>query len=103
MEWNAYCYNINTKEIEPMNIFRHSRFANDVIKAMRTCETKEAFAEDVRHSLAYYFWSKSEYEILISGLFDSDKEYKVDIYSQVMLNYDKFINYLWNVKKGEVE
>ena len=100
MEWNAYCYNINRREIESMNIFRHCRFANDVIKAMRTCETKEAFAEDVRHSLAYYFWSKSESEILISGLFDSDKEYKVDIYSQVMLNYDKFINYLWNVKKG---
>lgn len=103
MEWNVYRYNINAKKIEPMNIFRHSRFTDDVIKAMRTCETKETFAEEVRHSLAYYFWSKCEYEILISGLFDSEKEYKVDIYSQVMLNYDRFINYLWNVKEGKDE
>ena len=45
MECNVYRYNINTKKIEPMNIFRHSRFEDDVIKAMRTCKTKEAIAE----------------------------------------------------------
>lgn len=45
----------------------------------------------------YYFWSKCEWEIILSDFPPSDrfKKKKVDVYEQVMLNWDKFINYLW--------
>lgn len=46
----------------------------------------------------YYFWSKCEWEIILSDFPPSKKfqEKKVDVYEQVMLNWDIFINYVWN-------
>ena len=80
---------------------------------------KEVFEPAVLHALRYYFWAKCEYEIILTDWpthiskeefdrirstnedpkyrFTIDPEYgeKVDIYDQVMLNKDIFIDYLW--------
>jgi hypothetical protein len=78
--------------------------------------------------LQYYYWSKSEYETIITSWppyvedeelnrLNSEKEkriqetgkfyraavnlnvgYKIDIYTQVMMNWDRFIDYIWNNK-----
>ena len=69
----------------------------------------------------YYFWSKSEYEIVITSFppyidkkeiekltktnkkireaVNLDTGKKIDIFDQIMINQDKFIDYLWNNKK----
>ena len=49
----------------------------------------------------YYFWSKCEYEIIITcwPKWDKFKEEKIDVYSQLNLNWDKFVNYIWENKK----
>ena len=46
----------------------------------------------------YYFWSKCEWEIILSDWPPSDtfcKE-KIDVFDQVMLNWDIFVDYIWN-------
>ena len=92
---------INAHKIVKYNIFEHHRFAKDIEKHLKIKDEFE-FAEEVRRSLFYYFGFKCEYELNISGLFysENDKALKVDIYSQVMLNWDRFIEYLWSMRKS---
>lgn len=94
--WNVYYHDINKPQIRPLNIFDHGGFAKDVQKLMKTKGLgKDEFAEEVRRDLMYYFWCKSEYEIVMRQWCGTECELKVDIYSQVMLNFDHFIDYLW--------
>ena len=101
MEWNVLYHNISTREITTFNIFKHSSFLKDVEKYLKECSDKEVFTKELRSTLMYYFWCRSEYELIISpwcGGRDT-KEIKVDVYSQVMLNWDKFLDYVWSFKK----
>lgn len=102
MIWNVYRENFNSNEFEVFNIFNHTRFDADVNKALKKYDNKEEFAERIRGDLMYYFWSKSEYELILSPWLGSGrvKEKKIDIYNQVMLNWDKFVDYCWSFKKG---
>lgn len=104
MEWNVFYHNVNSQEIIILNIFEHGGFAKDVEKHLKKCTDKEAFVKEVKSSLMYFFWSKSEYEIIISPWCGgrNTKDKKVDIYSQIMLNWDKFVDYVWSFKKGAV-
>lgn len=131
LEWNVYREDFNNKEIKVFNIFNHGRFDEDVKKDLKECKIKEEFSEKLKKNLRYYYWSKSEYEIVLTSwtpriekeeLDRLNREYeeyynkynhapynilvepnvfkKVDICEQVMLNYNVFVDYIWN-KKGE--
>lgn len=68
-EWNVYVYNINSKRIERYNIFHHWSFRENVEKIMKKFKkegTKEECARKLRSELMYYFWSKSEWEIIVA-------------------------------------
>ena len=102
LEWNVYVGNFNAKKIETHNVFHHTRLVEDCRAAAKKFkDDKAAFAEEVRHSLMYYYWSKCEWEVIISHWppmkrFDGSK---VDVYDQVMMNWDRFIDYLWENRK----
>lgn len=99
LEWNVFIYNFNKKEIEVYNIFKHSRFLEDCKKAARKYKgNREAFEHEIKTSLMYYYWSKCEWEIILDSLFPRDgfKQRKVDVYEQVMLNWQSFIDYVWD-------
>ena len=101
LKWNVYYHDINSKKIENFNIFRHAGLVNDIERYFKKYKDKEEFAKNLRHSLMYYFWSKSEWEILIypwcGGL--NTKEIKIDVYDQVMNNWDIFVDYVYYSKK----
>lgn len=134
LEWNVYLENFNSRTIEAFNVFDHFRFQDDVKKALKQARNKKDFAEEIRHALMYYFWSKCEYEIVITSwvpriskkelerLNDSFKEdnekygrepasiwvepnvfKKVDVYEQIALNFDIFVDYIWSHKKKQVK
>ena len=98
MEWNVYTYNFNARRVEAYNVFNHSGFLDDCKKALKKYgEDKEQFIEQVRRSLMYYYWSKCEWEIVISD-FPPHPDFpdeKVDIYDQIRLNWNVFVDYLW--------
>lgn len=127
-----YYHNFNGKSIEKFNIFDHGRFFEDVKKDLKKCKTKEEFAEKIKSHLMYYFWSKCEYEVVISSFpvhikkeefnrlteeFKADTEKyghepygmwvcpdvgsKIDIYNQVMLNFEVFVDYVWSHKRSK--
>ena len=106
MEWNVFYYNCNAKRIEIFNIFRHGGFSSYVKKHLVECKTKEEFAEALKRELLYYFWSKSEYEVIITSWVGGDREKdatKIDIFQQVMLNFEVFVDYVWNCRARVLE
>ena len=102
--WNVYHHNSNKSVIEPHNVFAHSGIRKDIAKAVKQRKSKEQFAEILRSSLMYYYWSKAEWEVIISpwcgGM--NTKDIKVDVFEQVMLNWDLFLEYAWNETKNIV-
>lgn len=101
MKWNVYYYNINSQKIEIFNILEHGSFRKYVVEAIQTYDNKELFFEQLKLELQYYFWSKAEWEIIISpwlALSNSDR-LKISVYDQVMLNFDIFANYVWDNKE----
>ncbi len=126
--WNVF--NECNGEICPLNIFEYNyKFLEDLLTAKRKYkDTFEEFAEHVRKSLQYYYWSKSEYETVITtwppyieseelnrlnkekhereirnrpfyrDVVNLTTRYKIDIYTQIMMNWDRFIDYIWNNK-----
>ena len=64
------------------------------------------FKEKIRRELQYYFWAKYEWEIGITEPFSNTlldaytngRDYpweKIDVYDQVMMNWDIFFDYLY--------
>lgn len=105
MKWYVLRHDINSSKIENFNIFDHWRFAEDIEKALKKYENFNTFKENVKKELMYYFWSKSEYEIMVGGLhteLDWENFKKIDIYNQVLPNLDILCKYIideYNKKK----
>jgi len=98
MHWFVYVEDVNAREIIVYDVFSHGRFAEDVRKAYKKHRMDfDAFTEKVRGSLFYYYRSKCEWEVIVGSWVASDRipERKVDVYDQVMLNWDVFIKYVW--------
>lgn len=113
LEWDVYVGDFNSRTIKQYNIFRHWSFTWDIERGLREIEKdkdlpdgkkKEAFEECVMRNLRYYFWSKCEWEVIISHWPPSEtfRKEKVDVYDQVMLNWDKFIDYVWE-NRGQLK
>lgn len=108
LEYNVFLEDFNRRRIVKWNIFNHCGFADDCKKVAKECKSDKAFSqfeEDIREKLMYYFWSKCEYEIILSAWppFEdgSFKDEKVSVYDQVMINWDAFIKYFWD-HRGEI-
>ena len=100
MIWNVYVEDFNKKQIDAYNIFNHYSFNEDVKKAYkRHKDDFHAFSQAVKNSLMYYFWSKCEWEVILSDWPPSDNfsAAKVSVYDQVMMNWDVFIQYVWKM------
>lgn len=98
LEWNVFRWDINARKLVTYNIMRHCSFIEWLGKRLFECKDKNTSREVIRRELMYYFWCKCEHELLIGDLFESDtnKFKKIDIYEQVMLNFDHFAEYVWN-------
>lgn len=101
LQWNVYRINNMKNKVEIFNVFNHWRFRDEMIKTLLDSNTKEEFSEELHHSVFYYFGWKYEYEICITSLFSHREktDEKIDIRHQLLLNWDRFIDYLWNNKE----
>lgn len=99
LKWNVIYHAMNRNEITFFNIFDHNYFALYTIKALYTTTNKDDFANQIHKELRYYFWSKCEYEIIVSPWPPRDKpKEKIDVFTQVTNNWDAFIDYIWSKK-----
>ena len=100
LEWNVIYEDFNAKKITTHNVFEHHSFLEDCKKfAKKYKNDRKQFEENVQRSLMYYYWSKCEWEVIVSSWPEGRSEKKIDVYDQVMMNVDKFMDYLWENKK----
>lgn len=65
MNWNVYYYNFNAERIETFNIFKHNAFVKYISEYCKDIKDKSEFANIVKRELQYFFWDKSEWELII--------------------------------------
>lgn len=101
VEWNVYLSDINKREIIIFNVFNHYSFYENLKKIIKKYKTIEDFSKELKSICVYFFWAKCEYEIILTCWpeWDKFKKEKIDVYSQLNLNWDKFVNYIWDNKK----
>lgn len=69
--WNVHNHKSNKDEIEEFNIFHHTSFNKNVkriLKSYKKSDDKESFAKEMDRELHYYFWSKCEWEVIITKI-----------------------------------
>ena len=98
--WNVIYHDLNGQRIGTFNVFLHGGFIADVKKDLKRCDTNEEFAEPLRRSLSYYFRGKTEWEVIIAPWCGGreTKDIKIDVYWQIMNNWEIFLEYVWSAK-----
>ena len=104
MKWNVYNYDFNSNEIIVFNIFEHGTFLKYIKDAIKESTSKEEFAKKLKAELQYYFWSKCEYEVLVSPWIGRKEpvQKKIDVYDQIMNNWHVFVDYVYNEATKEM-
>ena len=110
MTWNVFTFDFNSKKLKIYNVLSHTLFVESVEKRAKELYRDNLpdytkFREYVRLELQYYFWSKCEWELVMSPWppHEDDEGEKIDVYDQVMLNFDQFYKYLYYGLFGDCE
>ena len=127
-EWYVYRYNTNATAIYKYNVFNHGGFLEDVENLFKLIKKRQIthfgeFSEQLRQSAMYWYWCKAEHEVVITSFppYITREEYdrigvvegdfkrianvnlrtgmKVDIYSQLLMNWDAFARYVWDFRE----
>ena len=97
--WNVMVEDFNASEIVMMNILDNINVITGIYRnVVSDAVDEKTFKEDMRSWLSYAFWSKSEYEVYVSGF--RVKEAKIDVYDQLCANMPLVLDYLWINRKG---
>ena len=101
LKWNVFYYTHFGSKVDTFNVFEHDTFREYVKKIAKKVQSKEDFAKQLKSEVMYYFWSKCEWEVLITSLHTRNEKdtVKVDVCWQIMNNWDVFLDYVWNNKK----
>ena len=95
LSWFVYC-KIN-ESIEPYDVFTHYKFKQSVIEAYLDCNNYADFCMKVLAEAQYYFHSHTEYELILTDIMSNAFNKKVSIFSQLYVNWENFINYIWGI------
>ena len=96
LKWNVIYYNFNKKKIEEWNIFNHITYKHEVESLREKCKEIREFSRELERITMYYFWCKCEYEFIASAWPPREgTERKIDIYTQLKMNWDNYVEYLW--------
>jgi hypothetical protein len=79
----------NAKELKPYNIITED-LIKDFKKRTKTLTSTTDKKKVLDDYFLYYYWSRREYELFIGDAFEEDisKYKKVDIYTQIQMNFD---------------
>lgn len=87
-EFNAIVYDINRKKFVSYDIMPYLRDSYQNLKKIDRPKTYDEIKKFVDSELMYQFWSRCEYEIIVSDWPPSGVEEKIDVYWQCKMNLD---------------
>ena len=103
-KWNVWIWNFNNDSLEHYDIVP---MLLRELKSLRKEDfpmDKKSMNKELKSWSRYHFWSKCEYEMIVQDFHKKDNEEKVDVYDQLMLNWDTFSEAFWkNVWKPIVD
>lgn len=102
MEWYVYTYDINSRKMRKYNILANREA--DIKNIKQKSNSKDEFSELLRKEMMYHYWSRSEWEIIISAWCggDGSEEAKIDVFDQLQMNWGAFVDYCWNEETENV-
>lgn len=68
LKWNVMYHDFNSDSFKYYNIFEHGGFNMYIRKHLKESATKMEFTEKIKCELRYYFWSKAEWEMIITKI-----------------------------------
>lgn len=83
--------------IETFNVFKSKKFRDELISLVKIEDPycyEFDFKEELKRAAQYCFWAKCEYEVEVSDWTKNEKGQKVDIFQQLMMNWDNFYQYV---------
>ena len=97
LEWNVLLHDFNTDKIVKYNVLEYSEWLTSSIK--RAIKKKEvvdynSLKEFISRKLKAQYWSRAEYEIMVSGLITKKEPQKIYVWYQIEMNIDNFVDYL---------
>lgn len=99
MEWQVYYFDCNRQEIGTYNALSCETAIRQLLKKSAT---KDEFSEALRKEMMCRYWSKAEWEIILSPWCGGDAErssIKIDVYNQLMMNWPMVVDYCWSFKR----
>lgn len=101
LEWYAFNHDFNTDNFYQLNVLGEE-FSKEIVKRINQkssygkIQDYASLREQVRIMLMSKFWSRAEYEYLVTGLFtkDEDKVFKKDVWFQLEPNLDRICEYI---------
>ena len=100
LEWYALIYDSNKRKVAYINILGNT-IKEDIAKKVRKQEIIDLIDLNnyLEKEFRYYYWSRAECELVISGLFEREWENaeKIDIYYQLKPNLNRIAEYINNI------
>lgn len=131
LAYYVYVENINRRKIEKYNVLNDAIIDEIIERTKDFPGDKKAFAEQVEQIMMYHYWSRSEWESVLTSwppnmrleelirlnqeVEESQQKYgqepyaltvslttaeKIDVYDQIVMNWNIFIDYAWENLKG---
>lgn len=97
LEWNVLMWDSNNKKVVNYNVLGQELIEelHQKIVKKKTITNYEQLKENIKSWCMYYYWSKCEREILISGWFAEEDEFeKIDAWRQIEMNLDRMCEYI---------
>ena len=98
LKWNVILK--DNGRIRAYNIFNNLYVNEGVDELFAKPElSREEIDEEMKRLTQWQFWSRCEYEFIIYGwpTNSRDKGYKIDVFEQLQMNWERFIDYVYDM------
>lgn len=102
MEYNVYYHSFNGDEIKTFNVLREDRYVMNCIRGYKKNMSRDEFDERLDKDCMSMYWSRCEYEVIVSAWVGGKAKEKIDIYQQLKINWSVFSEICWKIYMGEI-
>ena len=99
LSWFAFYSDFNSDNLKRVNVL--GGLEDDIKKRVKKekATTREEVKEILRRELMWRYWCKSEWEVIVSGLFakTDEERHKIDVWYQLEPNLDIITDYVIGV------
>lgn len=101
LEWFAFITDFSSGALSLINVLGKT-FSEEIFKRVNSKDNfriydYKSLKEFIKQSLMYRYWSRSEYEVLVTGLhskLNEDTLHKIDVWYQLEPNLDRICEYV---------